>query len=181
MDSFFCFAVIVLILNVKRVLKIIIFPIFFFLWRPSSSDTLREEHEEGKHQGEQTNGLRQGEAENGVVEQHLRQVRLAGAGDQQGTEDRTNTHTHASQRDGGEAGADVVQALDGDGHGGGLAGAHDQCAGGGGRAAGGGLSEDTAHHFLFFFFRLVIRSRGSGPGSKGAPVEVRASQKKKKR
>ena len=98
-----------------------------------------------KDQGEQANSLRQGEAQNGVVEQHLRQVGLASAGDQQVAEDGTDTQTNASEGDGSEAGADVVQALHGDGDRRGRAGS-DEGSGSGSTA--GGLSDHTAHHFV---------------------------------
>ena len=107
---------------------------------------LCEEHEEGEHEGEESNGLSQGEAQNGVVEQHAGQVGLTGAGDEEVTEDGSDSESDTSEGDSGKAGTDVVEALDGDGDGGGGAGGDDAGGGGGhgGTADGGGT--DTAHH-----------------------------------
>ena len=107
---------------------------------------LCEEHEEGEHEGEESNGLGEGEAQNGVVEQHTGQVGLTGAGDEEVTEDGSDSESDTSEGDSGEAGTDVVEALDGDGNGGGGAGGDDAGGGGGhsGTADGGGT--DTAHH-----------------------------------
>ena len=63
------------------------------------SNTLREEHEEGNHEREEANRLRQGEAQDGVVEQSPHQVRLAGGGEQEAAEHVTDTNTDTGKRD----------------------------------------------------------------------------------
>ena len=104
---------------------------------------LREQHQEGQHQSEQANSLGQGEAQNGVVEQHLNLVGLAGAGDQQVSEDGTDTQTDTGQGNSGQTSTDEVQTLDLDGDsGGGALGDNGQ----GGSRALGGLDGQTAHH-----------------------------------
>eukprot|EP01084_Bolivina_argentea_P171385 296935_1 len=108
--------------------------------------TLREEHEEGEHEGKQANSLGEGETQNGVVEEHLGEVGLASAGDEEVTEDGTDAKANTGEGDGGEASADVVEALDGDGDGGG--GASGDAGHGGGHAAGNG-EDGTAHHDCF--------------------------------
>ena len=119
------------------------------LFHCSSSRYLREEHEEGEHEGEEANSFSEGETENGVVEEHAGEVGLAGDGDEEVAEDGSDTEADTSEGDGGEAGADEVETLDGDGDGGGGAGGDE--GGGGDHAAGdcnGGLgkSTDTAEH-----------------------------------
>ena len=104
---------------------------------------LREEHEEGEHQGEQPDGLGEGETQNGVVEQHLDLVGLASAGNEEVAEDGTDSEADASEGDGSEASADVVEALNLDGDGGRSTGGGD---GEGSSHALGGLGGETAHH-----------------------------------
>ena len=82
---------------------------------------LREDHKERQHQGEQPKSLGQREAKNGVVEQLLREVRLAGACNEQVAEDRPDPEANAAEGDGSKSGADVVQPLNADGHRGRLA------------------------------------------------------------
>eukprot|EP00657_Telonema_sp_P-1_P011978 TRINITY_DN794_c0_g2_i1.p1 TRINITY_DN794_c0_g2~~TRINITY_DN794_c0_g2_i1.p1 ORF type:complete len:116 (+),score=57.89 TRINITY_DN794_c0_g2_i1:82-429(+) len=86
------------------------------------------------------------QTQNGVVEEHAGQVGLTGAGDEEVTEDGSDSESDTSEGDGGEAGTDVVETVDGDGDGGGGAGGDDAGGGGGhgGTADGGGT--DTAHH-----------------------------------
>ena len=108
---------------------------------------LREEHEEGQHEGEQANSLSQGEAQNGVVEEHLGEVGLASAGNEQVAEDRADSEADASEGDGGEASADVVETLDRDGHGG-CSGLGSYEGSRGHEAASHGLGDNTAHHLV---------------------------------
>jgi hypothetical protein len=108
---------------------------------------LREEHEEGKHKGKQANSLSQGEAKNCVVEQHLGQIGLTSAGDEEVAENGTDTQTNAGESNSGEASANVVQALNGDSNGGG--GADSSHNTGGGSNTADGLGSDTTHHFFF--------------------------------
>ena len=63
------------------------------------TSTLREEHEEGNHEREEANRLRQGEAQDGVVEQSPHQVGLAGGGEQEAAEHVTDTDTDTGKRD----------------------------------------------------------------------------------
>ena len=115
----------------------------------NAASSLREEHEEGKHEGEEADSFSQGETKNGVVEEHTGEVGLAGDGNEEVTEDGTDTETDTSEGDGGETGADEVETLDGDGDGGG--GASSDNSDGGSRSGSaadgnGGLRSDTAEH-----------------------------------
>jgi hypothetical protein len=116
---------------------------------------LREEHEEGKHEGEEADSFSQGEAKNGVVEEHAGEVGLAGDGDEEVAEDGSDTETDTSEGDGGETSADEVETLDGDGDGGGGARSNSDDRGGGSDGSAnrdGSLGSDTAEHFDFFSF-----------------------------
>ncbi len=95
---------------------------------------------QGNHQVEQTNGLDEGETQNGIGEQLAAQGRVAGDALDQGSEDETDTDTGASQTNGGSAHADVLGDLD---HGlGNLGAVH--AAGAGERALlGGGLEQQA--------------------------------------
>ena len=118
-------------------------------------NTLREEHEEGEHEGEEADSFSEGETKNGVVEEHTGEVGLAGDGDEEVTEDGTDTETDTSEGDGGETGADEVETLDGDGDSGG--GASSNQSGGGSEAASDGSAgndTDTAEHVLYYFRRF---------------------------
>lgn len=142
---------------------------------PLRSFTLREEHKEGKHQSEEANGFRQSETQNSVVEQHLGQVGLACTRDQQRAENVSNTHAHTGKGDGGQAGTDVVQALDGDGHRRGRASRHRRArnrTGGSKALRGRGTAEllsqkNATHHFdSSCYKKLWVRFSGESTGEK---------------
>lgn len=65
-----------------------------------------EQQQERHHQTEQTHGLGQGEAQDGVREELLLQGGVAGVADDQGAENRSNTGTRSSNTDSGSSGTD---------------------------------------------------------------------------
>lgn len=93
----------------------------------------------GNHEVEQTNGLNEGEAKNGVGEELATHAGVAGDGHQQGGEDHADTDTSTAETDGGRAHTNVLGDLD---HGGGDlrgVGAAAHGVAGGGIDDGGGL------------------------------------------
>lgn len=70
----------------------------------------------GNHQVEQTHGLDEGEAQNGVGEELAAESRVAGNTHEQSGEDETDTDTGTTETDGGGTHAQVLGDLD---HGGG--------------------------------------------------------------
>ena len=115
--------------------------------KKTNESYLREEHEEGEHKSEEANSFSEGETKNGVVEEHTSEVGLASDGDEEVTEDGTDTETNTSESDGGETSADEVETLDGDGNGGSGASSDEGARSGHTASSGdGGLSRDTAEH-----------------------------------
>lgn len=68
---------------------------------------------EGNHQIEQTNGLDEGETQNGVREQLAAESRVAGNTLDQGSEDQADTDTGTGQTNGGRAHTNVLGDLNG--------------------------------------------------------------------
>jgi hypothetical protein len=68
--------------------------------------------QQGNHEIEKTNGLNEGETENGVGEQLSTEGRVAGSGVQKGGEHKTNTNTGTSQTDGSVTHTNVLGDLD---------------------------------------------------------------------
>jgi hypothetical protein len=86
----------------------------------------------GNHEVEQTNGLDEGETQNGVGEELATHAGVAGDGHQEGGEDHADTDTSTTETDGSRAHTNVLGDLD---HGGGDlrrvgAAAHDVAGGG---------------------------------------------------
>jgi len=75
-------------------------------------DCLSKLGHESNHQVEQTNGLDEGKAQDGVREQLASQGRVAGRGADQGGEDKTDTDASTRQTDSGRAHANVLRDLD---------------------------------------------------------------------
>jgi hypothetical protein len=72
---------------------------------PTQCTHLRNvEEEEGHHEGEKTSGFSEGETQNGILEELTPEGRVAGDTLDEGTENRTNTHTGTSKTDGGDTG-----------------------------------------------------------------------------
>lgn len=65
----------------------------------------------GNHQVEQTDGLDEGETQNGVGEELTTESRVAGDRDQQGSEDETDTDTGTTETDGGRTHTNVLGDL----------------------------------------------------------------------
>lgn len=76
------------------------------------SESTYELGHEGNHEVEETDGLDEGKAQNGVREELATEGRVAGNGVQEGSEDETDTDTGTSQTDGSRAHADVLGDLD---------------------------------------------------------------------
>ncbi|KAK8021880.1 hypothetical protein PG990_007018 [Apiospora arundinis] len=67
---------------------------------------------EGNHEIEKTNGLDEGETQNGVREELATESRVAGDGVEEGGEDETDTDTSTGQTDGGGTHTQVLGDLD---------------------------------------------------------------------
>lgn len=74
-------------------------------------DCLRELGHEGNHEIEKTDGLDEGETQNGVGEKLATESRVAGNTVDEGSEDETNTNTGTSQTNGGRAHTNVLGHL----------------------------------------------------------------------
>jgi len=67
-----------------------------------------EQEQKGHHQAEQTHGLGQGEAQNGVGEELLLQGGVAGITDDEGAENRANSSSGSGDSDCGSSGSDEL-------------------------------------------------------------------------
>lgn len=67
---------------------------------------------EGNHQVEKTNGLNEGETQNGVREELATEGRVAGNAVEEGSENQTDTDTGTSQTNSGRTHTDVLGDLD---------------------------------------------------------------------
>merc|ERR1719268_145258 len=129
-----------------------------------------EEQQESHHKTEQSHGLGEGEAENGVGEELLLEGGVPGVADDQGAEHGANSGSGPGDSDGGSAGSDEfgsrVNVRLGGGGGqplGGLHGGGAQAAGGGhGEAGGDGEAGDGRHDLLELLVEVATLAQ-SGP------------------